>query len=288
MSLTVGNAVVHAVPEHQFTLPLSAITQDRELLTRYAGPLGSAFMDPQTDTFTFSNHSWVIEVDDITVLVDPCTGNGRTGLGPLFDGLDTPYLERLRDSGSAPEDVDIVFSTHLHHDHCGWNTTESSEGRWHPTFPRASYVLVREEYDRWDPAQPGHPNEFNPSVFEQCVRPVIDAGLSTIVSTPHRVSPSLTVEPAPGHTPGHSLLRLASAGQVALFTGDAFHHPIQLTRPALHLNGCDDLESAIRTREIIVARALDEDALLFPAHFPATHYGSLRRDGDAVAFVLGS
>jgi glyoxylase-like metal-dependent hydrolase (beta-lactamase superfamily II) len=62
--------------------------------------------------------------------------------------LDTPYLERLRDAGAQPEEIDFVFCTHLHVDHCGWNT-RLIDGRWVPSFPNARYLFSRREYDYW-------------------------------------------------------------------------------------------------------------------------------------------
>jgi glyoxylase-like metal-dependent hydrolase (beta-lactamase superfamily II) len=266
---------------------VAAFTDDEQLITRRVKPLPPGFYDPGTGTFQFSNHSWVLRVDGLTVLVDPCTGNGRKGRGPYFDDLDTPYLDLLADMGAPAEAVDLVFCTHLHHDHCGWNTV-LTEGRWVPTFPNAVYLIAEEEYRRWDSTNPApHPNLFNPNVFDECVRPVVEAGQARIITVPHRASESLTVEAAPGHTVGHCSLHLVSGGVRAYFTGDAFHHPIQMTRPESHLPGCDDLALAISTRKALIERALDEDAFVFPAHFPAPHYGRLSMDGDEVAFTPG-
>ncbi len=83
------------------------------------------------------------------------------------------------------------------------------------------------------------------------------------------------------------MLHLVSHGVTAYFTGDAFHHPVQLTRPELHLPDCDDLSTAVATSRSLVQRLLDEHALVFPAHVPAPHYGGLALD-DEVCFVPGS
>jgi glyoxylase-like metal-dependent hydrolase (beta-lactamase superfamily II) len=285
MTLVVGGARVDRVEEHRLPIPLALLTDDEALIARRVAPLPSGFFDREAMTFEFSNHSWIVSVDGVTVLVDPCTGNGRKGRGPYFDDLNTPYLERLTEIGAPADAIDVVFCTHLHHDHCGWNT-KRVDGGWAPTFPNASYLFVNEEYERWDTANAAqHPNDFNPNVFDECVRPVVDAGQARLVSAPHEISPSLTIEPAPGHTVAHSMLRLASEGARAYFTGDTFHHPVQLTRPELHLPGCDDLTTAIATRRTLVQRVLDEDAFVFPAHFPAPHYGRLAVDDDEVCFL---
>jgi glyoxylase-like metal-dependent hydrolase (beta-lactamase superfamily II) len=287
-TLRVGTALIDRVEEHQLPVPLAALTQDAELIARRVRPLPSGFLDPVSGTFQFSNHSWVLRVDGRTMLIDPCTGNGRKGRGPYFDDLDTPYLERLAALGTPAEMIDVVFCTHLHHDHCGWNTVQK-DGRWIPTFPNATYLFISEEYERWDTSNPDrHPNTFNPNVFDECVRPIVDAGQGRFLQASHQVSESLTIQAAPGHTVAHSILRLVSDGATAYFTGDAFHHPVQMTRPESHLPGCDDLETAIKTRERLVHSVLEDDAFVFPAHFPDPHYGRLERDGDEIAFVPGS
>jgi glyoxylase-like metal-dependent hydrolase (beta-lactamase superfamily II) len=286
-TLRLGTATIDRIEEHQLPVSLAALIEDQELIARRVKPLPTGFLDPIAGTFQFSNHSWVLRLDGLTVLVDPCTGNGRKGRGPYFDDLDTPYLDRLAEVGAPAEAIDVVFCTHLHHDHCGWNTVQA-EGRWVPTFPNAVYLFGEEEYRRWDSSNPNrHPNTFNPDVFDECVRPIVEAGQAQIISVPHEISPSLMIEIAPGHTVGHSTLRLISDGVYAYFTGDAFHHPIQVTQPEAHLPGCDDLETAIATRKVLVQRILDKNAFVFPAHFPAPRYGRLAIDDDEVAFIPG-
>ncbi|MBL7499664.1 MBL fold metallo-hydrolase [Frankia sp. CNm7] len=286
--MKIGAAVVDRVEEQTFPASLHAITQDEELLDRRVGSLPPGFWDRASGKFQFSCHSWLLRVDGLVVVVDPCTGNGRRlGQAPVFDDLDTPYLERLAEAGAPAEKVNLVFSTHLHHDHCGWNV-RLDKGRWVPTFPNAVYLFTKEEYRRWDPANPSrNPNTFNPNVFDQCVRPVVAAGQARVVAPPYQISSSLTIEPAAGHTTGHAMLRLVSEGVRAYFTGDAFHHPVQFARPELHLPGCDDLAVATETRRSLVKRLQEESAFVLPAHFPSPHYGRLGLDDSEVCFLPG-
>ena len=221
------------------------------------------------------------------MLVDPCNGNGRKRSMPFFDDLDLPYLDRLAAVGVPPDSVDIVFCTHLHNDHCGWNVMDVG-GVWTPTFPNARYLFVDTEFRRWNPTSGKvHPNDFNESVFEECVRPIVEAGQATIVSVPHVVSASLSIEAAGGHTIGHAILRLESEGERAYFTGDALHHPAQVTRPELHLSGCDDLPAAIATRQSLLSRIHAEAAFIFPAHFSVPHYGRIGRADDELVYLPG-
>lgn len=67
---------------------------------------------------------------------------------PRYHQSRWPYLERLAAVGVAPEAVDFVVCTHLHVDHVGWNTRLVG-GRWVPTFPRATYLFARAEWEFW-------------------------------------------------------------------------------------------------------------------------------------------
>ena len=285
MLARVGAAELERVEEQEFPVPLGLLTDDADFIARRIDPLPAGFLDHSTMTFQFFNQSWLIRADSLTVLVDPCNGNGRHRKVPYFNKRSLPWLQHLAAAGAAPETVDVVFCTHLHNDHCGWNTTWSGD-RWVPTFPRAQYVFTETEYQRWDTgAERQHPNLYNESVFDECVRPVVEAGQAVLVSPPYQVSPSVTIEAAPGHTEGHAMLRLESAGQRAYFTGDAFHHPAQVSRPELRLPGCDQPAMAISARRALVARLHSEQALLFPAHFAAPHYGTVGREGNEHVFV---
>ena len=116
----------------------------------------------------------------------------------------------------------------------------------------------------------------------------MEAGQAEIITLPYRVSASLSVEPAPGHTAGHAVLRLESRGERAYFTGDAFHHPVQATQPELCLPGCDDPGQAAETRQALLARLEGEQAYLFPAHFSAPHYGRVQRADAGFTFAPGT
>jgi len=199
--------------------------------------------------------------------------------------IDIPFLDRLVETGFRPKDVDFVVCTHLHHDHCGWNT-QLRDGQWVPTFPNARYVVRQAEFDRWGPLRTRYGSDkMNEGVFERSVLPVVEAGLVDLVSGSHRLTPGMVVEPAPGHTVGHQVLHLTSAGQHALFTGDCYHHPIQLVEPSIAFGGSDDMEQTIATRRQLVERAADLGALLIAAHVPFPHAVRVSRDGQNMRFA---
>lgn len=265
-----GTVEVQRVEELRIRNPISYFTQDQSLLAAHHHWLSPHFLDHE-DTFDLVFQSWVMVVGGRVVLVDPCTGNGKPHPVPYFDHLDVPFLARLEAAGYRREDIDIVMCTHLHHDHCGWNTMLRG-GRWVPTFPNARYLLARREVERWDPRLPGHAAaDYNLGVFKRSVLPVLEAGLACVHDGHFRLDERLEVLPAPGHTHGHCWLLAGDDAGRAVFSGDTFHHPIQLVDPEIQFGGGDDLGMATQTRRRLVELAAERTALIVPAHLPAPH-----------------
>jgi len=89
----------------------------------------------------FSFHTYVVQAQGKTILIDTCIGNHKDRAAlPFWHMQNRPYLDNLYAMGIAPEDVDYVMCTHLHADHVGWNT-KLENGRWVPTFPNARYIF---------------------------------------------------------------------------------------------------------------------------------------------------
>ena len=94
----------------------------------------------------------------------------------------------------------------------------------------------------------------------------------------------LLIEPAPGHAPGHVVLRLLSGGDEGIFIGDVMHHPIQVYRPEWSSGFCADPKLAEVSRRRVLEQCCETGALVFPAHFGAPHVGRVRRAGAGYRF----
>jgi glyoxylase-like metal-dependent hydrolase (beta-lactamase superfamily II) len=265
---------------------------DRAVLARHLDWLVPDHYAPAQDRLITSVHSWLIRTRHHTVLVDACAGNHKDRPGfARFHQLDTPFLERLRAAGAAPEAIDIVLCTHLHSDHVGWNTMRR-DGRWVPTFPNAKYLFSRAENEYGDPrrnpradADPQRSNAYRDSVL-----PVIESGQAVLIDGRHAIDDALLIEPAAGHTIGHVILKLAQADERALFCGDVVHHPLQVYAPHWNSGFCELPDEARATRRRVLDYCAEERALLFPAHFAAPHVAAVNRAGDAFVptFVPGA
>jgi glyoxylase-like metal-dependent hydrolase (beta-lactamase superfamily II) len=238
--------------------------------------------DPVHDKLITSNHSWLIRTGTLTILLDTCAGNHKERPWlPRFHQLDLPFLERLTAAGARPEEIDIVLCTHLHADHVGWNT-RLVNGRWVPTFPNARYLFSRIENDAWNP-EIGDRRQRNPGragMYDDSVLPVIQSGQAQLLDGLHAIDGSLLVEPTPGHTPGHVILKLLEEGGGAVFCGDTIHHPVQVYEPDWSTRFCDDPVQAHVSRRQVLEHCAAHGSLLFPTHFAAPHVAAIERAGD--------
>jgi glyoxylase-like metal-dependent hydrolase (beta-lactamase superfamily II) len=121
------------------------------------------------------------------------------------------------------------------------------------------------------------------ALFEDSVAPVVRAGQAVLWEGEHRIDDSLVLESAPGHTPGSSVLRLASGGERAVFVGDLLHSPVQLAEPSCNSCFCEDEAQAAATRHRILGRAADERELVVPAHFGGPGAFEVRREASRFA-----
>lgn len=260
---------------------------DREVFRSHDEWLTPIHYDPEQDRLVSSIHSWLIRTPHHTILLDTCSGNGKNRpWNSRFHQLDTPYLERLATAGAHPEDIDIVLCTHLHTDHCGWNTRRQN-GRWVPTFPNAKYLFSREENDRWNPAAKGGPDRAE--LYNDSVLPVIEAKQAVLLDGAHQIDDGLLVEPSPGHTIGHVHLTAGDGDDRGIFCGDVIHHPIQICQPDWNTAFCEDQAQAHRTRLKVLEQCVETRALLFPMHFAPPHAAGVfaRRGKFFPAFVPG-
>ncbi len=279
-TLKLGNADLFRVEEMAMISPLAFYTEDEALIAANWSWLFPKYVGEDRECPSIFQ-SWIVQVGGKIIVIDPCTGNGRNfpDFAPAHM-LDTPYIERFQATGIKPTDVDYVFCTHLHMDHCGWNT-ELRGGKYVPTFPNAKYIMVQREFDRWDPRRPGHVSiPQNVGTFENSVLPVLEAGLAEIVPANHRINEHFSVEPAFGHTVGHSLLRVETDVREAYFAGDAFHHVLEVHYPELHDKAAEAPDVELATRHRILDTCIAKNALLIPAHFPDPFGGTVsRKDG---------
>jgi glyoxylase-like metal-dependent hydrolase (beta-lactamase superfamily II) len=141
-------------------------------------------------------NSLLIRTGRQTVLVETGMGNKLSERMIKFYGQPAKLLENLAAAGVAPEDIDIVINTHLHFDHCGWNTVRDKNGKIVPTFPRARYYAPEGE---WQYAR--KPSERDSiSYIPENYDPLVESGRMTLLKGGEEIVPGISVETFRGHT----------------------------------------------------------------------------------------
>ena len=141
-------------------------------------------------------NSLLIRTGKQTVLVETGMGNKLSDRMIKFYGQPAKLLENLAAGGVAPEDVDIVINSHLHFDHCGWNTVRDKNGKIVPTFPRAKYYAPAGE---WQYAR--RPSERDAiSYLPDNYDPLVESGQMTLLQGGEEIVPGISVQTFPGHT----------------------------------------------------------------------------------------
>ncbi|MGI5440417.1 MBL fold metallo-hydrolase [Streptomyces shenzhenensis] len=243
--------------------------------------------EPDSDWAVLALQTWVLRSSGRTVLVDTGAGNGRERPGmPPFHRCQGDFLGLLARADVRPQDVDVVVNTHLHVDHVGWNTVDA-DGEWVPTFPHAQYLIPAADDFHYGPdnAYGNGLQAVDRLIYEDSIAPIHHAGQAVLWDGLHRIDEHLTLESAPGHTPGSSVLRLVSASDRAVFVGDLVHSPVQILQPCCNSNACLAPEQAAASRRRVLQRAADERELLVPAHFGGTGAVEVRQERGG--FTLG-
>lgn len=190
----------------------------------------------------------------------------ETGVGDKLDakhadiyGLDhsRSLPQEIKHQGLAPEDIDIVINTHLHFDHCGWNTRRVG-GQVVPTFPRARYYVQRGE---WEHAL--HPNERDRvSYIEEFFRP--PEAQTELLDGDREIVPGIRVEVVPGHNRDMQCVWIESQGERACFISDLVptHHHL----PYTWVMGVDlyPMETMANKKRLLPQLADEETLVIFP------------------------
>jgi len=218
--------------------------------------------------------SLVINTGQHRVLVD--TGAG--GLEPTTGKL----IPKLPAEGIAPEDIDTVILTHGHPDHIGGNI--DSEGK--PAFPNARYIMWKDEWDFWT-SEPNleelkvdkHIKEALITVARNNLPPIQDQ--LDLVDHETEIVPGIRAVEAPGHTPGHMAVAIASDSEQLLYISDAAIHPIHLEQPDWYTAVDFAPEQVVTTRRRLLDLAAAEKALVLAFHFlfPGLGYVIKKREG---------
>ncbi len=206
----------------------------------------------------------------------------ETGAGDKWDAkrrdifaLDGPYLmERLRDYGVHPQEIDIVINTHLHFDHCGGNTRVEKD-KVVAAFPHARYVVQRGEFEH---AKAPTERDRASYILENYA-PLEPAGKWSLLVDDRTIAPGVELIRVPGHTANMQCVKLSGGGQTAFFFADLVPTTAHLALP--WIMGFDLYPlTTLENKKKWIPEAISEGWIALFAHDSKVPAGYLReRDG---------
>ena len=216
-------------------------------------------------------NSVLVRTGDKNILIE--TGMGRKlseKMAQIF-GQPAQLLDSLSSAGVAPEQIDIVINSHLHFDHCGWNTVREN-GAIKPTFPSATYYAQEGEWRH------AHENQRDGvSYLHENYDPLVESGQMKLLRGETEIVPGVFVQVFPGHTRDLQAIILCSGGKTACYISDLIP-----TSAHLDLNWVMGFDlypvESIESRKQYYARAVPEKWLTMFTHDPDVPWGYVDRD----------
>ncbi len=233
---------------------------------------------PRTGLMVMPVQSYLVRTRHHIILIDTCCGCNKTYAEPpeWHPRSNEVWLDNLKAAGVHPEEVDYVLCTHLHSDHCGWNT-HLVDGRWVATFPNAKYIFTRAEYQAMA--------EENHQIYIDNVQPIMESGQALLVDLDYALDDEIWLEPTPGHSAGHVAVHLKSGRHHAVMCGDLIHTPLQLAEPGWSPTFEYDMAMSTNTRKTFLNTYCESDTLILTAHFPSPSIGHIIPRGNGYDFV---
>ena len=277
-ALKIGEIDVMVISDGVLTLPGAMLAHNADPAVRAAW-LKDMFLPP--DAFDWALNVVVVRSGAQTILVDAGLGSDPDLHLPRAGQLS----KRLEAAGIDLESVTDVVLTHMHMDHIGGLLIDEVKERLRPDL---RIHVAAAEVKFWE--NPDFTHVSMPPGFPDALRATAKQfakeyhnQLRTFEDE-HEVAPGVVVTRTGGHTPGHSVVRLASGGDRLTFAGDAVF-TVGFDHPDWHNGFEHDPEEAARVRVRLLRELAANRELLVATHMPFPSIGHVAVDGDAFRWI---
>lgn len=216
-------------------------------------------------------NSVLVRTGDKNILIETGIGNKLSEKMAQIYGQPAKLLDRLHAAGLATEDIDIVIDSHLHFDHCGWNTVRRN-GSVAATFPKAKYYAQEGEWKH------AHENQRDGvSYFTENYDPLVESGQMHLLRGNVEIAPGISVEVYPGHTRDLQAIMVRSGGKTACYISDLIPTSGHLDLNWVMAYDLYPVES-IESRKRFYSRAIPERWLVMFTHDHEIPWAYLEKD----------
>ena len=216
-------------------------------------------------------NSVVVRTGKQIILIETGIGNKLPDKMAKIYGQPAKLLDNLATAGIAPDDVDIVINSHLHFDHCGWNTIRDGD-KFVATFPKAKYYA---QHGEWEHAHQGQRDSS--SYLWENYDPLVNSGQMTLLQGDKEIVPGVSVQVFPGHTRDMQAIFLRSGERTACYISDLIP-----TSAHIELNWVMAFDlypvETVESRKRYYAQALPEKWLTMFTHDPNLPWAYLEKD----------
>jgi glyoxylase-like metal-dependent hydrolase (beta-lactamase superfamily II) len=219
-------------------------------------------------------NSLLVRTGDRNILIETGIGNKLSERMIRFYGQPAELLDNMSAGGLSPDDIDIVINTHLHFDHCGWNTIRTND-RIIPTFPKAKYYVQEGE---WQHACRQFERD-RISYISDNYDPLINTGQMELLRGDREIVPGISVRVFPGHTAYMQAVIISGGGRKACYISDLIptRAHIDLTwGMSFDLFPIDTIES----KKKYYAESIPEKWLTVFTHDPELPWAYVERDTE--------
>ncbi|MGX9425218.1 MULTISPECIES: MBL fold metallo-hydrolase [Bradyrhizobium] len=277
-ALKVGEIDVLVVSDGVLPLPTKMLGHNADPAIRAAW-LNNMFLPP--DAFDWALNAVVVRSGGRTILIDAGLGGDPDLHLPRAGQL----VKRLDAAGIDLASVTDVVLTHMHMDHVGGLLVEGVKERLRPDL---QIHVAAAEVKFWE--SPDFSHTAMPPGFPDALRSAAKRFVNQYhnhlrqFDEEHEVAPGVVVRRTGGHTPGHSVVRLASGGDALTFAGDAVF-AVGFDQPDWHNGFEHDPEEAARVRVRLLRELAATGEMLVATHLPFPSVGRVAVDDDAFRWV---
>ncbi len=161
-------------------------------------------------------NSLLIRTGRENVLIETGIGNKLPEKRQAIFRNQALLMKNFEAASVSPDEIDIVINTHLHFDHCGWNTHYDKHGKPVPAFPRATYYVQKGEMEH---AHEQHERD-RVSYMTDNYDPLLQSGQMKLLKGDAEIVPGISVKVYPGHTRDLQAVMVRSGGKTAAYPSD--------------------------------------------------------------------